>query len=110
MRKSEKSPGSEIAETKLHTSAQQMVRSVTSRQRRMLQARSRHDRELVRSLALLGVVGWSVTVPTLAGVALGIWLDRIWQSRISWTLTLLVVGLGIGCWNAWSNIKEHTKG
>ena len=27
-------------------------------------------------LGLMGVVGWSVVVPTLLGAALGIWLDR----------------------------------
>jgi ATP synthase protein I len=59
---------------------------------------------------MLGIVGWSVTVPTLAGVALGVWIDHKWPSPVSWTLTLLFVGLAIGCWNAWSHIKSGSKG
>ena len=95
-------------DAKLHESAQNMVRRVKSRQARMIQARSRSDHDLLRALSMLGVVGWSVTFPTLAGVALGIWIDRMWPSRFSWTLTLLFAGLAIGCLNAWSHIKNDS--
>jgi ATP synthase protein I len=48
-----------------------------------------------------GMVGWSIVVPTLAGVAFGAWIDTAWPGRFSWTLMLMVAGLGVGCWNAW---------
>lgn len=52
-------------------------------------------------LGMMGLVGWSVVVPTLLGTALGLWLDRHYPGGRSWTLALLVVGLTIGCFNAW---------
>jgi ATP synthase protein I len=97
------------AENKLHASDENMVRSVEVRQSRMLRARATGDHAYWRALSLLGVVGWSVTFPTLAGVALGIWIDRVWPSRISWTLTLLFIGLATGCMNAWTHIKNDPR-
>ncbi|WP_333876538.1 AtpZ/AtpI family protein [Methylobacter sp.] len=51
-------------------------------------------------LGMMGLIGWSVVVPTLLGAALGIWLDQRYPGGRSWTLALLVVGLMIGCFNA----------
>jgi ATP synthase protein I len=76
----------------------------------MLRARATRENAYWRALTLLGVVGWSVTIPTLAGVALGIWIDRVLPSRFSWTLTFLFIGLAIGCLNAWIHIKNDPKG
>jgi ATP synthase protein I len=56
---------------------------------------------LMRQLAAVGVLGWIVVVPLLAGVALGRWLDRLWHTGITFTAALLVVGLALGCWSAW---------
>jgi ATP synthase protein I len=95
---------------KLQISAEQMVGKVGVGQRRMLEARAKRNHDFYHSLAILGVVGWSITFPTLAGVALGIWIDRMYPSRLSWTLMLLFAGLAIGCWNAWSHIKQYSKG
>lgn len=63
----------------------------------------RHGKESVWfGLGMFGVVGWSVAIPTLLGIALGIWLDKRWQQgQVSWTLTFLVVGISLGCLNAW---------
>ena len=52
-------------------------------------------------LGMMGLVGWSVVVPTLLGAALGIWLDKHHAGKHAWTLALLVAGVGIGCLNAW---------
>ena len=50
---------------------------------------------------MMGMIGWSVAIPTLLGAALGGWIDRTHPGTRSWTLALLVGGLAIGCWNAW---------
>jgi ATP synthase protein I len=47
------------------------------------------------------MVGWTVAVPTIAGIFLGIWLDREWPVTFSWTLTLLVTGALLGSVMAW---------
>lgn len=59
-------------------------------------------------LGMMGLIGWSVVVPTLLGAALGLWLDARTPGRHSWTLALLVAGLTLGCFNAWHWVtKEH---
>ncbi|PPD30954.1 MAG: F0F1 ATP synthase subunit [Methylomonas sp.] len=52
-------------------------------------------------LGMMGLIGWSVVVPTLLGTALGLWLDQRYPGGRSWTLALLVAGLTLGCFNAW---------
>ncbi len=58
-------------------------------------------------LGMFGMVGWSVAVPTLLGLGLGIWLDHAWQSTFSWTLTGLLAGIVMGCFNAWYWISKE---
>lgn len=52
-------------------------------------------------LGMLGLIGWSVALPTVAGIALGRWLDVRAAASFSWTITLMVVGLAVGVTNAW---------
>jgi ATP synthase protein I len=59
-------------------------------------------------LGMFGIVGWSVTIPTLMGIALGIWIDTRIQSRYSWTLMLLFVGIILGCLNAWYWLQKES--
>jgi ATP synthase protein I len=60
-------------------------------------------------LGMMGLIGWSVVVPTLLGTALGIWLDKYHAGKHSWTLALLVAGLCIGCLNAWRWVAKEEK-
>ncbi|MEZ5501728.1 MAG: AtpZ/AtpI family protein [Halioglobus sp.] len=60
-------------------------------------------------LGMMGLVGWSVTVPTLLGAALGIWIDKHHPGEHSWTLALLMAGLAIGCLNAWHWVDKEDK-
>lgn len=60
-------------------------------------------------LGMFGLVGWSVAVPTLVGVALGMWLDATWPGGPSWTLNLLIVGLILGCLNAWYWVQRESR-
>lgn len=83
-------------------------REVAAQERRKLRARRRGSEGLWFGFASFGLIGWSVAVPTLIGVALGIWLDRRHPSRFSWTLMLLGVGIAVGCFNAWHWVaREH---
>jgi ATP synthase protein I len=58
-------------------------------------------------LGMMGLVGWSVAIPTLLGAALGIWLDRRHPGTHSWALALLVGGLTLGCFNAWRWVAQE---
>jgi ATP synthase protein I len=57
----------------------------------------------------MGLIGWSVAVPTLLGVALGLWLDHRQSGGRSWTLALLAAGLAIGCLNAWHWVDQQDR-
>ena len=74
---------------------------IARRARRRQRARRHRERGTWFGLGMYGMVGWSIALPTVLGVALGVWIDARWPSRYSWTLMLLVAGLVIGCWNAW---------
>ena len=76
-------------------------RTVETKQQRRLWARRARIRDVWFGLGMFGLVGWSVAVPAVAGVAIGIWIDATWPGRVSWTLTLLFVGVVLGCLNAW---------
>jgi ATP synthase protein I len=60
-------------------------------------------------LGMMGLIGWSVVVPTLLGAALGSWLDERHPGAHSWTLALLVAGLCIGCLNAWHWVSKEDR-
>ncbi len=60
-------------------------------------------------LGMMGLIGWSVVVPTLLGAALGLWLDKHHPGKHAWTLALLVAGLVIGCANAWYWVAQQDK-
>ena len=68
---------------------------------RKLKARRNSTQVVWFGLGMMGLIGWSVVVPTLLGTALGIWLDKQFPGRHGWTLALLVAGLALGCMNAW---------
>ncbi len=60
-------------------------------------------------LGMMGLIGWSVVVPTLLGALLGLWLDRTYPGGRSWTLALLVAGLALGCFNAWRWVAKEDQ-
>ncbi len=60
-------------------------------------------------LGMMGLVGWSVVVPTLLGLALGSWIDHQHWDQHSWTLALLVAGLVLGCFNAWHWVTKEER-
>jgi ATP synthase protein I len=58
---------------------------------------------------MMGLIGWSVVVPTLLGAALGIWLDKHYSGKHPWTLALLIAGLSAGCFNAWLWVAKEER-
>ena len=90
----------------------ELTRQVGAKETRKLQARREKHRTVWFGLGMFGLVGWSVAIPTVAGIALGWWLDSLeasWARRYSWTLTLLVVGVVLGCMNAWLWLSRERK-
>ncbi len=82
-------------------------RRVADKEQRKLRGRQDKKQSVWFGLGLFGLVGWSVTIPTLAGIALGVWADRTWESRYSWTLMGLFIGVILGCLQAWYWLKQE---
>ena len=68
----------------------------------------RHPAQVWFGLGMMGLIGWSVAIPTLLGAALGLWLDERYSGH-SWTLALLVAGLVLGCLNAWHWVAAQDR-
>lgn len=84
-----------------HSTQEELLAVVADKAARKLEARQTQHRNVWFGLGMFGMVGWSIVVPTLLGLALGIWLDRRLPVVFSWTITLLFAGIVLGCLNAW---------
>ena len=82
---------------------------VGNKAKRKLKARRNPSQSVWFGLGMMGLIGWSVVVPTLLGAALGIWLDKHYVGGRSWTLALLAAGLAAGCINAWHWVDKEDK-
>ena len=76
---------------------------------RKLEAKRRGVQGVWLGLGMFGIVGWAVAIPTLLGVLLGTFIDSHYPGVHSWTLSLLIVGLFLGCLNAWHWIAKEEK-
>ncbi len=76
---------------------------------RRIRARRTRDRNIWFGVGMFGVVGWTIAMTTIIGVVIGIWIDRTWPGPYSWTLTLLFIGLIIGCINAWYWVNKESR-
>jgi len=85
------------------------VRNVSSEAARKLKAQRDGEQGVWFGLGMSGMIGWSVAVPTVGGVLLGLWLDQRHPGTHSWTLMLLVAGLCVGCANAWYWVAQQDK-
>lgn len=84
-------------------------RKVGEAEVRKLKTKRRGAQDVWFGLGMFGLIGWAVALPTLLGVLLGAYLDKHYPSAHSWTLTLLIVGLFIGCLNAWHWVAQEEK-
>ena len=97
-----------MSERKSEKSRAELLRRVGEKEARKLKARAEKDRSVWFGLGMFGLVGWSVAIPTLIGIAVGIWIDTTWAGPYSWTLMLLFVGVAVGCLNAWYWVKRES--
>ncbi len=82
---------------------------VGQEEKRKLKALRENKRSVWFGLGMFGMVGWSVAVPALVGAFCGLWLDRVYHQSFSWTLSLLLAGLFIGCLIAWYWIAKENR-
>ncbi len=58
-------------------------------------------------LAQLTTLAWNLAFPIVGGVLLGNYLDRRFESELTWTLSLLVLGVMASFSNLYTLYKEH---
>lgn len=63
---------------------------------RKLKVRQRKEVNAWWGFSLFGLVGWTVTVPALIGVFIGLWIDSLYAGSHKWTLVLLFAGILVG--------------
>lgn len=82
---------------------------VAAKQARKLRAQKQHDQSAWFGLGMFGLVGWSVAIPAIVFIAIGVWIDTRSSGAHSWTLMLLIIGIGLGCLNAWFWISRERQ-
>ncbi len=83
-------------------------RQIARKSERKIKAR-REPQGIWVGLRMFGMVGWSVVFPALLGIGFGMWLDTHIESKYSWTLMLLLIGVALGCFNAWYWISKEIQ-
>ena len=86
-----------------------LKREIVKKQTRRIKGKHQKNSGLWYGLGIFGIVGWSVVIPFMFFLVLGILIDIKWPSRISWTITLLLVGIVVGCLNAWYWVNQERK-
>ncbi len=86
---------------------EELSKAVKTRQERRERWQREGERSIGQNLAMVGVLGWTIVLPTLLGLFAGRWLDRQFHMGIFWTLGLLVVGLTAGCMLAWRRMHSE---
>jgi len=86
---------------------EKLRQAVELREARDARWKAEGERPLWRNLSMIGALGWLIVTPTLLGVFLGRWLDRTFDSGITWTGALIVLGVSVGAWLAWRRVIEE---
>lgn len=67
----------------------------TKKEARKLKARSSKEVNAWWGFSLFGLVGWSLVIPILIGIFVGMFLDHRYAGH-TWTLSLLLAGVCVG--------------
>lgn len=85
-----------------------LSREIRSKVKRKIRVKRSGVQGVWFGLGMMGLIGFSVTVPTLLGAALGFWMDKRFSGSYSWTLTIMILGLIVGCLNAWRWVRNES--
>lgn len=85
---------------------QQLIEDIARKERRKLRHR-RHAGGIWFGLGAFGIVGWSIALPTLIGIAVALWANSIRPG--TWTLGFFFLGLAIGLFNAWQWVAKEQR-
>ena len=80
---------------------------VRRRYARMKRAREEGEPSMGGQLAQIGVLGWIIVTPALAGLFAGRWIDRHSGFTLLWSATLMGLGIALGFWTAWKWMQRQ---
>ena len=92
-----------------HDKVERFVEELKRIDKRKKKKKEEGDKTVWFGLGLLGLIGWSVAVPTVAGAIGGVFIDLRTGSEYSWTLMLMFLGLIVGCVNAWFWVTRERR-
>jgi len=82
----------------------EQVEKDIDRMRRAERARS----TLLAQTAYLGTLGLLMVLPVVVGAYVGRWIDTMSEGySLRWTLSLIMVGLGVGAMNVYLFVRER---
>lgn len=90
-------------------SREELKRRLEIKQARRLRAQRQREHNAWFGLGMFGLVGWSVALPAIVFIALGVWIDARSSGTRSWTLMLLFIGIALGCLNAWFWVSRQRR-
>jgi ATP synthase protein I len=88
---------------------ERFAQRIRRKEARSLRARRQKSDSLWVGIGTFGMVGWSIAIPTVIGIAIGLWLDANVPQSFSWTLSLMVGGVILGCLNAWYWVSREQR-
>ncbi len=84
-----------------HQGSHLLERAVQQARRRDQAAHDLPEPSLGSRLGQIGMLGWTVVIPTLLCLWLGRWLDRRFGTGVFFSAPLLMIGAAVGLWLAW---------
>ncbi|MDY0071732.1 MAG: hypothetical protein RBR77_03690 [Thauera sp.] len=102
-------PGHDDSAARATEGADATERAIRRRAERMQHRRRHPGPSPLRGLSALGVLGWSVALPTVGGALLGLWLEQVAPQPFSWPLALMLGGLVIGAVVAWEWMSKEGR-
>jgi len=86
-----------------------MARAARQAVQRERRSQEEPEPSLGARLGQIGILGWTIVVPTLLGLVLGHWLDRYFNTGVFFSAPLLMAGAAIGLWSAWKWMHRQTR-
>ena len=93
----------------LEPTADALARAAREAVQRKRRAEREPEPSLGSRLGQIGILGWTIVLPTLLGLAIGHWLDKHFATGVFFSALLLMVGAAIGLWSAWKWMHRQTR-
>ncbi|HTH60823.1 MAG TPA: AtpZ/AtpI family protein [Paraburkholderia sp.] len=93
-----------------HREPDRMARAAQDAAGRDARGREEPEPSLGSRLGQIGILGWTIVLPTLGGLAIGRVLDRIFGTRVFFSAPLLMLGAAAGLGLAWKWMRRQEGG